>query len=136
MKKIDTQDLTIDDHEISEDDGNNSDDDTVYDKNIETSSFLPESKNESLEVNAIHRNLGDCKINWPSIDKEPLNEYSTPFLATLAFPTVFPDGLGDPANPSLERDLSFGSRRQHLIKFAENIDGKWVYCFALHPRFS
>ena len=64
LKTIDTQDnFTIDDHEISEDDGNNSDDDTVYNKNIETSSFLPESKNKSLEVDAILRNLGACKIN-------------------------------------------------------------------------
>lgn len=32
---------------------------------------------------------------------EPINEYITPFLATLAFPTMFPDACGDPTNPAL-----------------------------------
>ena len=66
----------------------------------------------------------------------PLNEYTTPFLATLAFPTLFPDGKGDPTNPRLQRDISFSNRIQHLLKYSENIDGKRVYRFCSHPRFS
>ena len=31
-------------------------------------------------------------IQWPTVSNEPLNEYQTPFLATMAFPTLFPDG--------------------------------------------
>ena len=27
-------------------------------------------------------------------------------------------------------------RVEHLLKYAEVIDGKWVYCFGNHPRFS
>jgi hypothetical protein len=52
-------------NERNEDDVN--DDDTVYNRNTATSSFLPESKNESLEIDAIHKSLGSCKINWPSM---------------------------------------------------------------------
>ena len=29
-----------------------------------------------------------------------------------------------------------GERVKHLIKFAENVDGKWIYRFPNHPRFS
>ena len=70
------------------------------------------------------------------MENEPLNEYTTPFLATMAFPTLFPDGKGDPTNPSLHRDVPISSRVQHLIKFAEYNNDRWVYRFATHPRFS
>ena len=65
-----------------------------------------------------------------------MNEYLTPFLATLAFPTLFPDGKGDPTNPSLHRDVPLAERVKHLLRFGENIDGKWLYRFASHPRFA
>ena len=71
-------------------------------------------------------------IQWPTVSNEPLNEYQTPFLATMAFPTLFPDGKGDPTNQALLRDVPLHERIKHLLKFAENIDGKWVY----RPRFS
>lgn len=67
---------------------------------------------------------------------EPLNEYTTPFLATMAFPCLFPDGKGDPTNPALFREISLSNKIQHLIKFSEFVDEKWVYRFASHPRFS
>ena len=54
----------------------------------------------------------------------------------MAFPTLFPDGKGDPTNQALPRDVPLSETIKHLIKFAENIDGKWVYRFASHPRFS
>ena len=75
-------------------------------------------------------------IAWLSVHNQPINEYQTPFLATLAFPTLFPDDKGDPTNPSLLQEIPLGERVKHLIKFAEKIDGKWVYRFSSHPRFS
>ena len=102
----------------------------------ETNSFLPVSSNSCLESEEIKSNVNNSKINWPSIDDQPLNEYTTPFLATLVFPTLFPDGNGDPTNPCLQRDVPFGNQIQHLLKYSENIDGKWVYRFSSHPRFS
>ncbi len=70
------------------------------------------------------------------VENEPLNEYQVSHLATMAFPTLFPDGKGDPTNQGLLRDVPLQERIKHLLKFAENIDGKWVYHFANHPRFS
>ncbi len=54
----------------------------------------------------------------------------------MAFPILFPDGKGDPTNPSLVREVSLADRIKHLIKFAENKNGKWYYRFASHPRFA
>ena len=53
----------------------------------------------------------------------------------MAFPTLFPDGKGDPTNQSILRDIPLQERIKHLLKFAECIDDKWVYRFASHPRF-
>ncbi len=50
----------------------------------------------------------------------------------MAFPTLFPDGKGDPTNNDTE---GFAQKVKHLIKFAEKLEGKWVYRFAAHPRF-
>ena len=73
---------------------------------------------------------------WPTVVDQPLNEYQTPFLATMAFPTLFPDGKGDPTNQALTRDVTLLDRIRHLIKYAEKVNGKWFYRFASHPRFS
>ncbi len=54
----------------------------------------------------------------------------------MAFPTLFPDAKGDPTNQGLLRDVPLQERIKHLLKIAELIDGKWVYRFANHPRFS
>ena len=110
------------------------DSDADYEK--EKSSFLPFSNNDHLESDAIKNSLDCSKVDWPSVDSQPFNEYTTGFLATFAFPTLFPDGKGDPTNPCLQRDISFGNIIQYLLKYSEKIDGKWVYRFASHPRFS
>jgi hypothetical protein len=109
--------------------------DEVFNHKTETSTFLPHSDNDQLEQDAIHSRLG-TKISWPLVEDQPLSEYTTPFLATMAFPCLFPDGKGDPTNPSLCRDITLGNKIQHLIKFAEFVNGKWIYRFASHPRFS
>ena len=110
------------------------DSDADYEK--EKSSFLPFSNNDHLESDAIKNSLDCSKVDWPSVDSQPFNEYTTGFLVTFAFPTLFPDGKGDPTNPCLQRDISFGNIIQYLLKYSEKIDGKWVYRFASHPRFS
>lgn len=56
----------------------------------------------------------------------------------MAFPTLFPDAIGDPTNSATMRDVTLGDKVKDLIKFAENIDGKWVYMyrFTRHSRFA
>jgi hypothetical protein len=73
----------------------------VYNESTETSSVIPDIGNDQLECEAIRTALLNNKIDWPELEEKPLNEYTTPFLATMAFPTLFPDGKGDPTNPCL-----------------------------------
>ena len=60
----------------------------------------------------------------------------------MVFPTLFPDGKGGPTNSALLSDSSnnttqsYAAKLKHIFKFSENIDGKWVYRFASHPRFA
>ena len=111
--------------------------DKVYNETTEMSSFMQLNEKQPQEMLSIQNQI--CQktpMNWPTVDDQPINEYQTPFLATLAFPTLFPDGKGDATNPSPLKDIPLGERVKHLIKFAEKIDGKWTYRFASHPRFS
>ena len=117
--------------------GPQNEDDIVYNEGTEMSSFLPIPDCQAQEIDAVQQQLcHQATMPWPTVDNEPMNEYLTPFLATLAFPTLFPDGKGDPTNPSLRRDIPLGERVKHLLKFGENKNGKWVYRFATHPRFA
>ena len=104
------------------------------------SSFLPIPQCHQQEIEAVQQQLS-CNHNtkhipWPTVDNEPINEYLTLFLATMAFPTLFPDGRGDPTNPSLYQDVTLADRIKHLLKFGEKNDSKWIYRFASHPRFA
>ena len=58
-------------------------------------SLLPIPQCEQQEMVAIQEQLSsthhNVAISWPKVDTDPLNEYNTPFLATMAFPTLFPD---------------------------------------------
>ena len=111
--------------------------DIVYNNSTEMSSFLPVGEKQQQEIQAVRNQLSENEpLLWPSVENEPLNEYQISHLATMAFPTLFPDGKGDPTNQELLRDVSLQERIKHLLKFAEIIDGKWVYRFANHPRFS
>ena len=111
--------------------------DIVHDEHSEMSSFMPAPSLKKQEEDAVRQQFSSSPtVSWPTLDSEPLSEFATPFLATLAFPTLFPDGQGDPTNPSLMRDVEFAENVKHLLKFAEVKSGKWFYRFETHPRFS
>ena len=115
----------------------NPSEDIVYNNSTEMSSFLPVGEQQQQEIEAVRNQLSESEaIDWPSLENEPLNEYQVSHLATMAFPTLFPDGKGDPTNQGLLRGVPLQEHIKHLLKFAEIIDGKWIYRFANHPRFS
>ena len=114
----------------------NPSEDAVYNDSAEMSSFLPVGERQQQEIEAVRNQLAENEpMSWLSVANEPLNEYQVSNLATMAFPTLFPDGKGDPTNQSILRDIPLQERIKHLLKFAECIDDKWVYRFASHPRF-
>ncbi len=115
----------------------NPSEDTVYNDSAEMSSFLPVGEQQQQEIEAVGNQLSANEpMPRPAIENDPLNEYEISHLATMAFPTLFPDGKGDPTKEGLLRDVPLQERIKHLLRFAEIIDGKWVYRFASHPRFS
>ena len=75
-----------------------SDEDLSYNEDTEMNSFLPIPENQKLEIQAMTEHISQT-IDWPTVSNEPLSEFTTPYLATLAFPTLFPDARGYPTNP-------------------------------------
>ena len=114
------------------------DENVVYNDDSEMSSFSPLPEHNRHEVDAARDRLSQVQhsLQWPNIDNTPLSEFCTPYLASLACPSLFPDRKGDPTNPSIIRDVPFSDKIEHLIRFAEKENGKWVYHFASYPRFS
>ena len=70
------------------------------------------------------------KIRWPERGQIPVSEFKVEFLATIAFPTLFPDSKGDPTN-SGTKNVTFREKIKHLIKFGEKKNEKWYYRFAV-----
>ena len=140
LMTVETDDDVVSNDNCSPDVGpptDNPSEDIVYNASTEMSSFLPVGEQQQTEIEVVRNQLSENEpIQWPSVANEPLNEYQISHLATMAFPTLFPDGKGDPTNQGLLRDVPLQERIKHLVKFAEIIDGKWVYRFANHPRFS
>ena len=111
-------------------------DDFTHDN--DSHSFLPFPVREITKDNAIRSIInGDDPLDWPSIGVGAINEFTTPFLATMAFPALFPHATGDPTNPARERHISITDGFKHLVKFGElneGCDKHWR--FASHPRFT
>lgn len=137
LQIVETNETEFQNIETRANTSDDSDEDQLINNETKTSSFLPHNENGKLEKDAILSEIGTGKINWPTLEDKPLNEYTISGLATLAFPTLFPDGKGDPTNPCLHRDVPFNERIKRLLKFAERtVNGKFYFRFASHPRFS
>ena len=52
--------------------------------------------------------LQNNKLGWPDRQQKPLNEFKIQLLATMAFPTLFPDSKGDPTNAATRCNLTLG----------------------------
>ena len=105
------------------------------------STFLPVNLNSRKQKDVILEASVASAVELDFVGESPLNEFSTEFLATMAFPTLFPDGKGDPTNSAIVRDISnsevesFALKIKHLLKFGEFNNGVWNYRFTAHPRF-
>ena len=65
---------------------------------MNTSSFLPSSVKQRKEAELLESFVETVSSTELEIGDEPLSKFDTANLATLAFPTLFPDGLGDPTD--------------------------------------
>ena len=90
---------------------------------------MPLPQKSPTEDSAIRHIVNDTDpLDWPDSSGEPLNEFKTVgLLATMAFPTLFPFGVGDPTNPARVCEVSFSESFKYLIKFGEcNEDGTYT----------
>jgi hypothetical protein len=68
-------------------------------------------------------------IAWPRISSVPFDEFATPGILAMAFPTLFPDGRGDPSDLARLVGVPFSDGVEHLMKFR---DGRFIR----HRRFA
>lgn len=107
---------------------------TDIEKQNDSHSFVPFPVTHETEDKAIQSLIEHTE--WPDIGQTPINEFKTPFLATMAFPTLFPYACGDPTSPGRERPVSLTDALKHLMKYAEvTDDNPRLWRFASHPRF-
>ena len=100
------------------------DDERVYNSETEMNSFVPTNIDTKKEKEIITEEFLDApqSFNW-NVGDESLSEFNCPFLASMASPTLFPEGKGDPTNSALFCDTSdhatqsFAAKLKHLIKF-------------------
>lgn len=99
--------------------------------------FLPLPVRQTTEDQAIHAAVtSNNPLDWPEVTEQPINEFHTPYLATMSFPALFPYGNGDPTNPGRLRQVSLTERFKHLIKYGEVANNNLkCWRFAGHPRF-
>ena len=126
--------LTVDelDEELPEE---NADSSNEEQSSHSSSSFMPLPTRQPSEEEAIRTTL-NSHLEWPTIANQPINEFHTPYLATLSFPTLFPYGTGDPTFPGRSRPVTLTDGFKHLIKYGEiTADNVKSWRFANHPRF-
>ena len=104
----------------------------------QVSSFIPFPLRKMQEEDAIRSAINQKDpLEWPLITGQPINEFQTNGLASMAFPTLFPYGRADPTNKARERSISLTEGFKHLMKYADQTpDLKYDWRFASHPRFS
>ena len=95
LMTVETNDDIVSDDNCPPDVGpptDNPSEDIVYNDSTEMSSFLPVGEQQQQEIEAVRNQLSENEpMPWPSAENEPLNEYQVSHLATMAFPTLFPD---------------------------------------------
>ena len=77
------------------------------------------------------------KCNWPQAEPIPINEFEYDGLCSLAFPSLFPNGLADPTKKARQIEVSETDGFKHLLKYAteHTTNQEMYYPFVKHPRF-
>ena len=74
----------------------------------QVSSFIPLPQRKPQEEAAIRSAIKEQDpLDWPVNTGDPINEFQTSGLASMAFPTLFPYGRADPTNKGRERCFSY-----------------------------
>lgn len=100
-------------------------------------------------------NIEPPTVNYPTITPTIVNDYNTSGLLSMAFPTLFPYGVGDVTNRDRHFPITECQAAKHYINYCVNLktahesvgvpyspqptassaDQDWYYPFASHDRF-
>ncbi|XP_028419285.1 uncharacterized protein LOC114545138 [Dendronephthya gigantea] len=87
-----------------------------------STSFIPMRQRQRKDGAAIQDAVNEVDpLDWPSTEGNAVNEFKTDGLASMAFPTLFPHGKGDPTNRVRQHEVSLAEAFKHLMKFAERL---------------
>ena len=76
------------------------------------------------------------KILEVKLDGGIVNEYNTSFLATMCFPSLFPDTFGDLTHKNRKLEVFYKYSISHLLNIAfENENKELYFPFVEHPTF-
>jgi len=94
---------------------------------------------ESLITRIVANRLGTTN-SQPllfNIDGHNLNDFSTPGIQSLAFPTLFPYGEGDVTRRSRMHDVTFTNAMKHYLNYSIycNDQKRHLFPFATHKRW-
>ena len=79
----------------------------------DSTSFIPMRQRQRKDGAAIQDAANEVDpLDWPFTEGNVVNEFKTDGLATMAFPTLFPYGKGDPTSRA----------RQHGITLTEEMN--------------
>ena len=96
----------------------------------------------ALQLDPDSHEMSDAipRLQWPFIDPQPLNEFTTDGITSLAFVNLFPLGQADPTSRSRLVAVTELVASNHLLKYAEedpcSSTGELYYPFAENARFT
>ena len=77
----------------------------------------------------------DPILNYPKVGDTAYNEFTTPYLGSMAFPHRFPGGYGDPWAPDRPEPVKLQHAAQHLLHFRHGTQPEYYYPFAEDKLF-
>lgn len=91
---------------------------------------------EAADMEALQRRFGNVPAsNWPTRGRH-LNDYSTPSLQAMVFPTLFPFGCGDVTKKDRSVSVTMTEANAHLLNYAlRSADGTLTFPFVKHNRW-
>ena len=105
VTRVECGDSTIENEDVGIDTGPVEDDEKVYNSHTEMGSFVPTNVDTKRDEEKISEEFLNAPQQYNgNIGDEPLNEFDCQFLASMAFPTLFPDGKGDLTNSAVLSD--------------------------------
>ena len=115
---------------------NNSNSNNFSDSQFNSNSNI-ENFYESCLINNEDSTPDEELINQVKIrlEGQKINEYDTPYLASMCFPTLFHDNKGDFTRNDIKYSIEESEAVNHLLKYSYIKNNKIIFPFVTHKTF-